>query len=80
MVLPAEAVIQINPVADVIKSSVLTAFTFLSALSIRDVLVKTLEAAVPTSASERLIFVYFYTGIVILVTLILAWVWQSSGD
>jgi hypothetical protein len=79
MVLAQEAVIQVNPVGDVIKATVLSAFTFLSALSVRDVLVKTLEAMVPNKTKDRLVFVYFYASIVVLVTVLLAFTWQTGS-
>jgi hypothetical protein len=80
MVLAQEAVIQINPVSDIIKATILSAFTFLSALSVRDVIIKTLEALVPDNTKEKLVFVYFYCSIVILVTILLAFLWQNSAS
>lgn len=78
MVLPQEQTITVNPVSDVIKATVLSAFTFLSALSVRDVLTKTLEAMVPNNTKEKLIFVYFYASLIVLITVLLAWLWQTS--
>ena len=80
MVLQQEQTIVINPVSDVIKTTVLSAFTFLSALSVRDVLIKSLESMVPNNTKEKLIFVYFYASVIVLVTVLLAWLWQSSAN
>jgi hypothetical protein len=79
MVLSQESTFIVNPVSDVIKGAVMSSFSILSALSIRDVLIKTLEATVPNKTNERLIFVYFYASVVILLTLLFAWLWQTSS-
>jgi uncharacterized membrane protein len=80
MSLTQEQIVVANPVCDVIKQTVLSAFTFLSALSLRDVITKTLEAFVTEGAKERLVFIYFYAALVILVTVVLAFVWENSCD
>ena len=77
MVLQQEILIVKNPVFDVIKATILSAFTFLSAFSMRDVLIKTLEASVPSNTKEKLIFIYFYAAIIVLITILLAFAWQK---
>ena len=78
MVLTQESTLIINPASDVIKATVLSAFTFLSAIAIRDLFIKTMESVVPNNTKDALIFVYFYTSVIILVTLLMAFLWQSS--
>ena len=78
MVLRQEIVVVKTPVFDVIKATILSAFTFLSAFSMRDVLIKSLEAMVPNDTKEKLIFIYFYAAIIVLITIMLAFAWQSS--
>ena len=53
MVLAQEQSIVINPVSSVIKATVLSAFTFLTALAVRDVFLRTLEAVLPEKANEK---------------------------
>ena len=79
MVLSQESTIVVNPVEDVIKGAILSAFSILAALSMRDAIIKTFEAAFPNKTSERLIFIYFYTAFIIFITLLLAYLWQSSA-
>jgi hypothetical protein len=80
MVLAQEAAIVINPVSSVIKASVLSAFSFLAALSIRDVFQKTMESVLPSNAKERLVFTYAYASFVVLMFLLLAWLWKSNAS
>lgn len=79
MVLTQETTIPVNPVSTLIKSTVLSAFTFLTALSVRDVFMRTLEAVLPEKANEKLIFTYFYTAVIILFTVLLAYLWKNSS-
>lgn len=78
MVLSQEQTIVINPVSNVIKATVLSSFTFLTALAVRDVFLKTMEAVLPEKANEKLIFTYFYASLVILFTVLLAFLWKNS--
>ena len=78
MVLPQETIVVTDPASNVLKSTILSAFTFLSALSLRDLLIKTLEAMVSEPTQKKLVFVYFYASCVILITMLLAYIWQNS--
>ena len=77
MALAQEAVVVFNPVSDIIKATVLSAFTFLSALSVRDVLLKTMETCFSEKSQSKLIFIYAYASIVVCITVILAFNWQK---
>lgn len=78
MVLQQESIVTVNPISDVIKATILAAFTFLTALSLRDSITKTIEAFVPSNAKEKLIMVYFTTLLILFITLLLAYLWQNS--
>ena len=80
MVLPQESTITVRPVGDIIKSTILGAFTFLTALAIRDLLTKTMESLVPDDTRQRLVFIYFTTSIVLFMTVLLAVLWQDTED
>lgn len=80
MVLSQEQTIIINPVSTVIKGTILSAFTFLTALAVRDVFQRTLESVLPEKASEKLLFTYFYASIVVLCTVLLAASWKNSSS
>ena len=80
MVIAQEQSIVINPVSSVIKATVLSAFTFLTALAVRDVFLRTLEAVLPEKANEKLLFTYFYESVIILFTVLLAYLWKNSSS
>ena len=80
MVLAREATISVNPVSSVIKGAILSAFSLLSALALRDSFMKTLEAVLPDNAKEKLIFVYFYASVVVLITVLLAYLWNTNSN
>ena len=79
MVLAQETPFVINPISGIIKTTILSAFTFLTALGVRDVFSKTLEAVLPDNANEKLIFTYFYATVVIFLTVLFAYLWSSSA-
>lgn len=65
-----------QPVANVVKLTMLSAFTFVSALALRDVLAQTIDKFVPDAARLSLFFTYFYASLVLLITVIMASMWQ----
>jgi hypothetical protein len=76
--LTQEQTVVVNPVSNLIKATVLSSFTFLTALAVRDVFLKTIESVLPKNAKDKLIFTYFYATVVILFTVLLAFLWQNS--
>lgn len=78
MVLTQEQTVIINPVSSVIKATVLSAFTFLTALAVRDVFIRTMESVLPVKSNEKLLFTYFYASVIIMFTVLLAYLWSSS--
>jgi len=79
MVLPQESTIVVQPVADIIKATILSAFTFLTALSIRDLLTKSMESVVPDETKGQLVFIYLTTSVVLFITVLLAVLWQKKS-
>lgn len=66
-----------HPVSSIIKTTVLSAFTFLTALSLRDVFIKTAEASLPAKSNEKLAFTYFYASMILLFTVLIAYLVQD---
>ena len=69
-----------HQLSGILKSTILAAFSFLTALSVRDVFTKTLEALLPSKTNEKLLYIYFYAGFVILCTVLLAYWWDIGTD
>ena len=80
MVLLQEQTVIVNPAMDIVKSSVLSAFTFLAAFSIRDVIIKTMESLVSTGTKQKLVFIYLYSAMVVFITILLAFLWQDNAE
>lgn len=80
MVLPQEQLVIANPVSSYIKATILSAFTFLTALGVRDAILRTLEAFIPEKTKEKLLFTYFYTSVIILLTVLLAYLWKHNAS
>lgn len=76
--LTQEREIVVNPVSSLIKGAILSAFTFLTALSIRDALMKSIELAVPRDKEKSLLFVYFFTAVIVLITVLLSFLWSDT--
>jgi hypothetical protein len=60
---------------DTLREIILTALSFLSALSFREFLIAATAAASPPGTKEHLVFVSFIACVVLLLTLIIAIVW-----
>ena len=73
--LQSENILIVNPVSSVIKKTILAAFTFLTALAIRDVFTNSMKRLVDT---EKLTVTYVYAAFVIFITVLLAFLWQNS--
>ena len=67
-----------NHVSFLVKTTILSTFSLLTALTTRDVIIKTVEAVVPTETSASLVFIYFYASLVALITLLLAYMWGNT--
>lgn len=69
-----------NEISTLIKRTIFGAFTFLSALAIRDTISKSIEVHVSQDVRNKLLFTYYYTVIVIAITVFIAWLWDSNGS
>ena len=59
-----------------LRDVILTAFSFLSALSLREFLIAATAAATPPGTKEQLAFIAFIAIFVLLLTLVIAVVWS----
>jgi hypothetical protein len=73
-----ESTIVINPVMDVVQRTFLSAFSFLTALSMRDVFHRTLEAVLPAQSHDKLVFTFFYAAVIIFITVLLSYLWRDT--
>lgn len=78
MAMTQEKMIVINPVSSVIKSTILSAFSFLTALAVRDVFSRTLESVLPEKTNKKLIYTYFYASVVVFFTVVFAYLWNDK--
>lgn len=62
--------------SSVIKQFVLSAFSVLSALTLRDLLVTTMERAFPKKVTANIMFVYLYSMVIIVLTVTIAYYWS----
>jgi len=79
MVLVQEQATIVNPVSSVVKATVISAFTFLTALAVRDVFSQTVESVLPAGTGEKLLYTYLYAALVLFVTVLLATFWNTSS-
>ena len=75
MPLQVESVSAPVTVSNLLRTVILTAMSFLSALSLREFLIAATAAATPPGTKENLVFVAFIAMLVLLITLIIAVVW-----
>ena len=78
MVLTQEVLIETDCLSSLIKATVLSALTFLSALAVRDAILKTMESMVAPDTKDSLMFIYSYSSIVIFVTILVAVLWKTQ--
>lgn len=76
MTLPIEIAPDMHPVNTMLKNTVLAALSFLTALELRDLLSKTINAFLPDKINDRLIFQLFLVLVIILVTVLAVSYWS----
>ena len=69
-----------NHISSLIKKTIFGAFTFLSALSIRDAITRTIEMQICQDIRSRLLYTYYYTVIVLAFTVFIAWIWGNTNN
>jgi hypothetical protein len=67
-----------EPLSSIIKKFVLSAFSVLSALTFRDLVVVTLERALPKTVTQKLIFVYIHSLCIVFITVVIAYYWRGD--
>lgn len=80
MTLTQEREIKRTNVSSVIQGVILAAFSFLTALSIRDALIKSIEIAIPSDDQKSLLFIYFFAVLILLITVTLSYVWSTTAS
>ena len=66
-----------QPVVSLLIQTLITAFTFLTAFSIRDSITQSISALTPNDASKKLYFTFFVALFFLFVTVSMAYSWQS---
>ncbi len=67
-----------KPVANVVISTIIAAFTFLSAMSIRDSVTQAIALCTPAHTVKKLITTIACTMLFLFITVLLAYEYQSS--
>jgi hypothetical protein len=67
-----------KPVSGVVISTIIAAFTFLSAMSIRDSVTQMIELCTPKHTLKKLIVTVSCTMLFLFITVLLAYEYQSS--
>jgi hypothetical protein len=62
--------------SSVIKQFVLSAFSVLSALTLRDLLVSTMDRAFPKDVTSSIVFVYLHSLVIIVLAVVIAYYWS----
>ena len=62
-----------NTPISIIKTTVLSSFTFLSAIAIGNVFTKTMDSVLPVTTKEKLIYIYIYAIVVVTCTVVFAY-------
>lgn len=71
-------VLDYQPVSSLLIQTIITAFTFLTALSIRDSMTQSIAALTPNDTTKKLFFTLFSTMLFLFVTVLLAYSFQES--
>ena len=67
-----------QPVASVVISTIITAFTFLSAMSIRDSVTQSIALVTPDHTVKKLIVTLACTMLFLFITVLMAYEFQTS--
>lgn len=71
-------VLDYQPVSTLLVSTIIAAFTFLTALSIRDSVTQSISALTPGDISKKLLFTLFSTMLFLFITVLLAYLFQEK--
>lgn len=67
-----------QPLSALLIRTIVAAFTILTAFSIRDSVMQTIQAVAPNSATKKLIFTIMVTLFFLFLTVLMAYVWQDK--
>ena len=67
-----------EPVSSLLVKTIISAFTFLTAFSIRDSVVQGVQHVAPNNATKKFLFTVLITLFFLFVTVLMAYVWQDK--
>jgi len=67
-----------EPVSSLLIKTLISAFTFLTALNIRDSITQGVQAVSPNDTIKRLMFTVSLTAFFLFITVLMAYVWQDK--
>jgi len=69
-----------QPMSALIISTIISAFTILTAFCIRDTLIQGIQIISPNNMTKRWLFMLFVTLFFFFITVLMAYVWQDKID
>lgn len=70
--------ISYEPVSSLLVKTIISAFTILTAFSIRDSIIQTITLFTPGDASKKLVFTLLTTFTFLFLTVLMAFFWQDQ--
>lgn len=67
-----------EPIASLLIKTIITAFTFLTAFSIRDSVMQGVQHIAPHSATKKFLFTVLITVFFLFATVMMAYTWQDK--
>jgi len=80
MVLSDSRSLDHEPVSSLLIKTIIAAFTFLTAFSIRDTVMQAIQQITPNDASKKLAFTMMVTMLFLFITVLMAYMWQDKID
>jgi hypothetical protein len=72
------SVLDYEPVSSLLVKTLIGAFTFLTALSIRDSVTQSIAVIAPNDTNKKLLFTFMVTLLFLFVTVLMAYLWQDK--
>lgn len=71
-------ILNFEPVSSLLIKTLITVFTFLTALSIRDSMTQSIAAVTPHNTTKKLLFTMFVAMFFLFITILLAYFYQDK--
>lgn len=72
--------IDYQPISSLLLTTILSAFTILTAFCIRDAVIQGIQLVGPDNLSKRFAFSVMIAAFFLLMTVLIAWIWQDQID